>query len=173
MSEVNVYMESVLWHQTIHSNGSHCHVGADCRMRHGCDFRLSNGDNLVHRVVHLSFRAGIARETNGSPLMGGIGRLVYNPEGGDDGGPFVHGWACLPDDHQMALWQQITSGLFTNCVVDLTVTPVEWDVEAAVWMIDRGPLLIESVSFCFTRPGKLEPPPQPPKAGPFGRARAG
>lgn len=52
---------------------------------------MSNGDNLTRRVVHLSTLAGQPTEANGSPLQGGVGRVFYLTNSGEDAEPFVHG----------------------------------------------------------------------------------
>jgi hypothetical protein len=165
----DIYMSSVMWAQGIglgRSGDSYRHITVDCRMREGYEFKISNGDSLLHRPLHLSFRT---RTPADAPLESGVGRLFHKPDG-LDGGPFVNGWAFLPDDALETLWHQITSGLFTDSTIDLGVSPVEWGVEDPVWMIDQGPLVIETVSWRFTRPGRLESPPLP-KAGLFGRLR--
>jgi hypothetical protein len=170
MSVSYIFLSPFAWTQTIQSDargGSSRHATAQCSMREGCNFRISTGDNLTQRVVHLSVMAGQPTEANGSPLEGGIGRVFYIPDG-SDGEPFVHGWMYLPPDEHAALLQQLTSGAFSDCTIDLTVTPIEWGGEDAVWVTDRGPLLIEAVQLRFTRPTKPTPAP-PPKAGLFGR----
>lgn len=170
MSVSYIYLSPFLWTQTIESDAegrSGRHASAQCSVREGGDFRISNGDNLAQRVVHFSCLAGAPTEANGTPLEGGIGRVFYIPDG-SDGDPFVHGWMYLPPDEHAALLQQLTSGAFTDCTLDLTVTPVEWDVEDAVWMIDRGPLLVTAVQLRFTRPAKPTPASSP-KAGLFGK----
>jgi hypothetical protein len=163
----DIHMSSVLWDQLIHldrSGDSSRSLRVECRMLEGCDFKISNGDNLVRWPLHLSLRTRTPED-----LESGVGRLFYKPDG-LDGGPFVNGWAFLPDDALETLWHQITSGLFTDSTIDLGVSPVEWGVEDPVWMIDHGPLVIETVSWRFKRPGRLESPPLP-KAGLFGRLR--
>ena len=170
MSSEYVQLTPILWHQHIHGFRPR-QLGAECRMRDGYDLRTSNGDNLADHLVNLWFNAGAPRDEGGFPLESGVGRLFYDAR--DDGRPF-YGWAFLTDDDQEALWQQITGGLFTDCVLDLVVGPehgdlgsIQWDARKGgnVWMIDRGPLLIIDVELRFSRLGSL----QPPNAGLSGR----
>ena len=173
MSHAHIFFSPISWTHTIQTDKdgrSSRHVTAQCGQQELADFRLSNGDNLTRRIVHLSVMAGQPTEADGKPLQGGVGRLFYLANSGDDGEPFVHGWLFLDDEAHAALVQQVTIGTFSDCTLDLSVTPVEWEVEDPIWVIDRGPLLIEAVQLRFSRMVKPTPPPVP-QGGMFGRRR--
>jgi uncharacterized protein (TIGR02391 family) len=173
MSSAHIYLSPVSWTHTIQTGkDGRCtqHATAQCGQQEDTDFRVSNGDSLARRVVHLSIMAGQPTEANGSLLEGGVGRLFYLTNSGETAEPFVHGWLFLDHEAHASLLQQLTSGAFSDSTVDLTVEPIAWDAEDPVLVIDRGPLLITAVQLRFSRAARPTPPPVP-QGGMFGRRR--
>src|SRR5437868_7022858 len=101
MSSAHIYLSPFSWTHTIQTDKdgrSNQHATAQCGQQEGTDFRISNGDNLTRRVVHLSIMAGQPAEADSKPLQGGVGRLFYLTNSGEDAEPFVHGWLFLDHD---------------------------------------------------------------------------
>jgi hypothetical protein len=122
---------------------------------------MSGGETFATQLVHVAILLGTPTEANGAPLEGGVGRLFR-------GRDRVHGWYFLNSNTYTALWDQIGSGAYADCTIELCVTPVDWDEDPPVWNTDQ-PLLIENATIHFKRTTGVPPNDDPPKRKGFFR----
>jgi hypothetical protein len=119
-------------------------LNATCTPRNDQPLMLSNKDDLFNHTIHLSFLQGAPTAANGEPLEIGIGKLSYSEA-------FVHGWYFLSEETYSHLWDHVTDGRFSDCVIVLGISPVEDHGNEIVWNVGR-PLFIETANIIFERP---------------------
>jgi len=120
------------------------HLRATCKPQNDHELMLSNKDDLSNHDIQLAFLDGAPTAANGEPLEKGIGGLFYTSNA------FVHGWYFLSEEAYSCLWDQVTDGRYSDCIIDLGVSPVENHGAEVFWNVSR-PLVIESVQIHFTR----------------------
>jgi hypothetical protein len=156
MASTLINLKTVEWSQELHSNRpreissalradtSGRYLKAFCKTD-GCDLVLSNGDNFSSRLVQIGFLQGALTEADNQPLKEGVGRLVYA------GPKLVHGWYFSTLENYTALWDQVSACAYSECMIQLHLTPVEYDGDhPPVWNVSQ-PLLIEEAHIRFTR----------------------
>jgi hypothetical protein len=168
MSISYVRLNPLFWTQAIRSDldlryGPGRKLSTTCKPN---EFLLSNGTNLTDHSLNLAFMEGEPTAADGTPLQKGIGQLFYNTH---SDGVFVHGWYFSPPDIYADIWDQVLNGGYVDCLIDLTVAPINYDGEDPVW--DTGhPLFINDATVNFTRRSSApDDQPQPKRQRLFGK----
>ena len=93
------------------------------------NLRLTSGERIQDVTVHLEFDSGEPTDATNAPLYNAIGCLQH-----DVG--WLSGWVSLKSRDFSEVWEQVRQGGYTDCLIDISVQPVEFLGEDTGWEWD-------------------------------------
>jgi hypothetical protein len=161
MTDLNLTLVVSNWRQSVRHYPSIKVEGrgltAHCRWDEE-SLTVSDGTPLATIEVELSmFETWRMNEELSKVQKGALGQLHYSPlQPAEDDIPelkaFVHGWLCLNSQLHQDLWEQVLTGGYSNCRIQLSAGPIESRVGGWRWNVAKDPSRsISSASITFRR----------------------
>ena len=166
MAHCAILMRPFSWSQRISHYNRKNVVGwqlrASCRAENadtpgpGPGLRLTSGEQIQDVNIYLDFDNREPTNTDGTPLHNAIGYLHH------DVGT-VGGWISLKPNDFSEVWEQVRQGGYVDCLIEITIRPVEFLGEDTGWewdVIHNQGIYITDASVQFVRTSarkKVEP----------------
>jgi hypothetical protein len=150
------------WSQTLQHYGRIGVEGrrlfANCAVESGSDLDLSNGMKLDALPTYLSiYEPAQMQDELAKMPEGALGLFSFREghEAEDDQpaqDPFLSGWLVLNAQSLQDTWDQVLHGDYTDCTIQIAISPVESSGGNWRWDVKRTPHLeIDTVEVSFTR----------------------
>jgi hypothetical protein len=95
----------------------------------GPNLHLTSGEEIEDVKIYLDFDTSEPTNIDGTPLESAIGCLHH-----DVG--LVGGWISLGTNDFSEVWEQVRQGEYSDCLIDITVRPVEFLGQDTGWKWD-------------------------------------
>lgn len=160
MDSCLIRIRPVEWFQTISDYSSQVEgrrLTVNAKSEHDREFMLSNNRKLHELNINLSILVDAPTDAKEGPLERGIGLFSFHDERPplldiDGNDAFVAGWFSVQPEHFAELWDQVSRGGYSDCVINLNVSSVGSSGFGSVWDVTaHQSLYIMSFSVQFTR----------------------
>lgn len=139
MAHCAIRMRPTTWSQCISRYDSVKTVGwqlqASCRAENTGvpdavpDLHLTSGEQMKDVDICLDFETRDPTNVDGTPLHNAIGCLQH-----DVG--LVSGWISLKSNDFAEVWEQVRQGRYSDCIIEITVRPLEFLGADTGWQWD-------------------------------------
>ena len=122
-----IYLKPLSWHQSTSCRASaqegDLYIWTRCVPTKECDVVLSNGAKLRDYKIDVGINHGVFKPDDrakyhlSDEAIGGLKLIVERD--------YVHGWFYIGSNNYSALWDQVRTGGYADCTIELWVEQVE------------------------------------------------